>query len=100
MSDPSAPSLARPELNGRKRTERNGTERLKNGENGKKNGTERNGMERTIKRNGTETERFFLRLGTRSIHCQCYTQALNTNCYIQSSHAGRVTLHGIMLHDT
>jgi hypothetical protein len=49
-----APSLARPELNGR-----NGTERLKNGENGKKNGTERNGMERTIKRNGTETERFF-----------------------------------------
>ena len=49
-----APSLARPELNGRKRTER-----LKNGENGKKNGTERNGMEWTKKRNGTETERFF-----------------------------------------
>ena len=35
--------------------ERNGTEQLKNGQNGKKDGTGRNGMERTIKRNGTDT---------------------------------------------
>ena len=44
------------ELNGQKRTERNGTAK-KTGKTGRK--TERNGMERTIKRNRTETERFF-----------------------------------------
>ena len=36
-----ASSLARPELKGGKRTERDGTEWQKNGQNGKKNGTER-----------------------------------------------------------
>ena len=68
------PSLARPELNGRKRMERNGTAK-KTGKTGRK--TERNRMERTIKRNGTETERVFF---TPTVHvyncvhpCTAYT---------------------------
>ena len=43
-----APSLARPELNGRKRTERNGTAKKR----GKRNGTERDGTDNKTERDG------------------------------------------------
>ena len=47
-----APSLARPELNGRKRTERNGTAKIRGKWEEKRNGTERDGTDNKTERDG------------------------------------------------